>query len=68
MKSRFSLKLIERLQVNDKNRDGVIDSDEIRRGQWQRPASDSDLNKDGKLTKVELAERYVKNSGGPWPN
>ncbi len=52
------------LQVNDKNRDGVIDSDEIRRGQWQRPASDSDLNKDGKLTKVELAERYVKNSGG----
>ncbi len=52
------------LQINDKNRDGVIDSNEIRQGQWQRPASDSDLNKDGKLTKVELAERYVKNSGG----
>lgn len=62
---RSILSQVERtLQLNDKNKDGVIDGNEIRQGRWQRPASESDLNKDGKLTKVELAERYVKDANG----
>lgn len=47
----------------DSNRDGILDQREISRGRFTSPsASESDLNKDGKLTEVELAERYKSRS------
>ena len=43
----------------DRNKDGVLDADEIRRPNWGSPKpSENDLNKDGKLSKLELAKRY----------
>lgn len=44
----------------DKNKDGTLDSREIREGRWGSPdPSDSDTNKDGKLSRSELAKRYT---------
>ena len=48
------------LRSYDRNRDGVLDNEEIRRGRFSNPpVEESDLDRDGKLSKVELAERYV---------
>jgi Ca2+-binding EF-hand superfamily protein len=48
----------------DADRDGVLNAEEIQRGRWGRPTpTDSDLNKDGRLTKYELAERYKLRQG-----
>ena len=44
----------------DRNRDKILDAEEIRRGRWSEPASTTDVNKDGKLTKRELALRYAR--------
>lgn len=47
------------LERYDGNRDGKLNADEIRNGNWGRPSPDeSDLNKDGELSRFELAERY----------
>lgn len=47
------------LERYDGNRNGKLDAEEIKRGNWGRPRPDeSDLNKDGQLSKYELAERY----------
>lgn len=44
----------------DKNKDGTLDAREIRDGRWGSPdPSDSDTNKDGKLSRRELAKRYT---------
>lgn len=53
------------LRSYDRNRDGVLDNSELSRGRFTSPpVEESDLDKDGKLSKVELAERYVARSGG----
>ncbi len=43
----------------DANRDGILDQREIARGRWSDPPSVTDRNRDGKLTKSELALRYA---------
>ncbi|MEE2641659.1 MAG: proprotein convertase P-domain-containing protein [Planctomycetota bacterium] len=45
----------------DSNRDGFIDRAEAGRNRWthRNPFAD-DLNKDGKLTRLELAQRYAR--------
>lgn len=48
----------ETLRLNDKNKDGVIDKNEMKSGRWSSDPLANDLDKDGRLTKVELAERY----------
>ena len=43
----------------DRNRDGSLDSSEIKKARWGRPTpQESDLNRDGSLSKAELAHRY----------
>ncbi|MEE2639722.1 MAG: hypothetical protein VX768_03790 [Planctomycetota bacterium] len=68
LESRYEKSILDQvdrtLRINDRNKDGIIDAEEIRRGRWDSSVSESDLNKDGKLSKIELAERYVKRGGG----
>jgi Ca2+-binding EF-hand superfamily protein len=43
----------------DGNKNGMLDADEIKRTRWGSPdPRTSDLNKDGKLSRDELAKRY----------
>ena len=61
----FSKEVQERvndvLERYDRNKDGILDQDEIRRGRWGSPKpEESDANRDGKLSRTELATRYVK--------
>ena len=43
----------------DRNKNSQLDADEIKRGRWGSPKpAESDLNRDGILTRSELANRY----------
>jgi len=42
----------------DRNRNGILEADEIRNGRWRDDPSKQDRNGDGKLTRSELAVRY----------
>jgi Ca2+-binding EF-hand superfamily protein len=45
----------------DKNKDGMIDKNEIKAARWSDPpAEESDTNKDGSLSRTELLVRYQK--------
>jgi len=59
--SESDLRLAARtLSSNDRNRDGVLDASEINRTRWGSPSPlISNLNKDGRLTRNELNERYA---------
>jgi len=49
------------LKNYDKNKDGKIDKNEIKSGRWSDPpAKESDTNKDGSLSRMELLVRYQK--------
>ncbi|HBJ34183.1 MAG TPA: calcium sensor EFh [Planctomycetaceae bacterium] len=51
----------ELLTRYDRNRDGVLTFDEIESSRWRGPSpQDCDLDRDGKLTLVELAQRYSR--------
>jgi subtilisin-like proprotein convertase family protein len=46
---------------NDRNRDGFIDRDEARRGEWtHRNPFEMDLDDDGRLSRMELTQRYAR--------
>jgi Ca2+-binding EF-hand superfamily protein len=47
------------IQRYDENRNGQLETDEIRRGRWSDDPYRYDRNKDGTLTKAELAVRYA---------
>jgi Ca2+-binding EF-hand superfamily protein len=49
----------------DKNGDGSLDSIEWKANTWSKPPEDSDLNKDGKLSREELCIRISKSRGIP---
>lgn len=45
----------------DRNRDGYIDREEARRNRWtHRDPFEMDLNKDGRLSRLELTQRYAR--------
>lgn len=44
----------------DKNRDDLLDESEIARMTWRSDPKESDTNKDGKLSRAEMAERLAK--------
>ncbi len=49
----------------DTNKSGTLNSQEIAAGRWGRPTpQESDANKDGRLSRSELAERYAQRSSG----
>ena len=63
MKRKFSSSVMSQVEKtlsrNDKNKSGILESDEIARSRWSNPTwQESDTNKDGKLTRLELAYRY----------
>lgn len=67
LEDRYDEKIIERTErafrYYDRNRDGILDKEEISRGRWSDDPYAHDLNKDGKLSKVEMCERYAKRYG-----
>jgi Ca2+-binding EF-hand superfamily protein len=53
------------LTTYDRNKDGSLDADEMGRARWgSPPPSESDLNKDGSLSRGELATRYAARESG----
>ena len=49
------------LRRYDKNGDGILDTEEIKAGRWGSPtAEESDTNRDGSLSRDELANRYFQ--------
>lgn len=49
------------LRRSDRDRDGYLDRREIARAKWsRRDPYDDDLNKDDKLSRMELAQRYAR--------
>ncbi len=51
----------ETLSRYDRDKDGFLDASEIERGRWRGDSpSDSDLNGDGRLSRLELAQLYAK--------
>jgi Ca2+-binding EF-hand superfamily protein len=50
----------ERLRRYDRNNDGSIDETEYRETRWSEKMSQWDSNKDGKLTREEVAVRYAR--------
>ena len=48
------------LKSYDKNKDGKLDENEVKQGRWSDPpAEDSDTNKDGSLSKMELSLIHI---------
>lgn len=59
------IEYVERmLSEQDVNKDGFIDSVEWKAGRWSTPPETSDLNKDNRLSKLELCIRVSKRFGG----
>jgi Ca2+-binding EF-hand superfamily protein len=50
----------ERMRRYDRNNDGSIDETEYRETRWTEKLSQWDTNKDGKLTREEVAVRYAR--------
>lgn len=51
----------DQLRRNDRNRDGILTADEIAAASWTGATpAESDLNRDGQLSRIELAQRYAK--------
>lgn len=49
------------LRSHDRNRDGFIDHDEAAHERWtHRDPFDDDLDKDGRLSRMEMAQRYAR--------
>jgi len=49
----------ERLQRYDRNRDGYIDRSEAGNAPWREEPFQFDIDRDGRLSRVELARRYA---------
>ena len=52
----------------DKNKDNVLDAEEMKNVRFQSDPKESDLNKDGKLDRHELLERIAKRFGANTSN
>ena len=62
---RRTIENVERtLDRYDKNKNGILDHSEWSAVQWRSDPRDSDLDKDGILTKAEMVERFAKREQG----
>ena len=64
LESKYGKKIMEQvadvLRRYDRNKNSQLDPEEIKRGRWGSPKpNESDLNRDGILTRSELANRYL---------
>jgi Ca2+-binding EF-hand superfamily protein len=71
IKAKYDQRIVQRVEEMlirmDKNKDGILHAEEIKSGQWRGDPKESDVNKDGTLTRSELAERQRlrdQNGGG----
>ena len=68
LKAKYDGRIIQEVQEslrrNDRNNDGILDAEELKNGQWRSDPREYDKNKDGKLSRSELAERYKARYGG----
>lgn len=62
--SRVVAEVEEDLERYDRNKDGLLDGEELKNGRWRSDPLQYDRNKDGKLSKSELAEREIGKDGG----
>ena len=65
LEDRYDKRVIERAEKEtlpryDRDKDGFLSFDEAKDGKWDPPVVDSDLDKDGRLSRFELYERYAK--------
>jgi Ca2+-binding EF-hand superfamily protein len=65
LQDRYDKRVLDRadkevLPMLDKDKDGFISQDEAKASDWDPPFADSDLDKDGRLSRFELYERYAK--------
>jgi Ca2+-binding EF-hand superfamily protein len=70
LEDRYDRRVIERAEKEtlprfDKNKDGFVSLEEGKDAQWDPPFADSDLDKDGRLSRFELFERYAKKMNLP---
>jgi Ca2+-binding EF-hand superfamily protein len=49
----------------DRDKDGFLSTEESKESDWDPPFADSDLDKDGRLSRFELYERYAKKMSLP---
>ena len=74
LKSRYDPKVIERTEDSmrryDRNQDGVLDAQELKENRWDSGHPlDFDKNRDGKIQRNEMAERYKQRySSGYYDN
>jgi Ca2+-binding EF-hand superfamily protein len=64
LRAKYDERVVERveraLREYDRNGNGILDLEEWSTVDWRSDPRESDLNKDGKLTRLELAERYAR--------
>lgn len=62
LKQKYDMRVIDRVDENmfryDRDRDGLLDREEVRRADFSGNPYDFDRNRDGKLSRSEVAERY----------
>ena len=54
---RYVARIMERY---DRDRNGILDPEEMKRVEWQSDPKQSDLNRDGQISTVEMYERITK--------
>ena len=50
----------DRMERYDKNKDQYLDENELKEGRWSDSPMQYDINRDGKLSRQELATRYAR--------
>lgn len=68
LKQKYGSRVVDEVQEDleryDRNKDGLLDGEELKNGRWRSDPLQYDRNKDGKLSKSELAEREISKDGG----
>ncbi len=71
IKQKYDRRVIDRVEESmdryDRDRDGYLDRDELRRADWRGNPYDFDRNRDGKLSRGEVAERSKWRESSAYP-
>lgn len=70
MQDRYDKRVVDKADKEvmprfDKDKDGYLSTEESKESDWDPPFADSDLDKDGRLSRFELYERYAKKMNLP---
>src|SRR5262249_2386648 len=68
IRAKYDRRIVERVEESlkdyDANKNGVIDGEEWTKLRWSTSPRDADKNKDGRISRGEIAERYYQRYGG----